>query len=377
MNASGSEPVTGAGSDSPSAPVVPSVLSRRAFAGGVAAVAGMSLFGSSGSSTVSAAAATSGDAAERGVDRFGTVSTAPRLPRGFARTFESRVVQANGIRQHIVIGGDGPPLLLVHGWPENWYAWRFVMPALARDFTVIAVDQRGIGLSDKSSDGYDNGTLARDLIGVMDVLGHDRFAVVGHDTGYIISYALAADHRDRVDRLVVAEIPGPPGVEAKPEDAPPLFLPEFLNNRLWHIPFNRVNDELIVDMVSRTADAFYRYEFNIQGGGATLPEYAIEYYVKLFTRDRAALRATFGLYRAWDATIEQNRARMAPKLTLPVLAIGGETSWGEMAGLGMLPAASDVRTVVLPGTGHWVAEQAPEQLLAALAPFLAPYLAAS
>ena len=87
------------------------------------------------------------------------------------------------------------------------------MPALARNFTVIAVDQRGIGLSDKPHDGYDTATLANDLIGLMDALGHDRFAVVGHDTGYTISYALAADHRDRVDRVALAEIPGPPGVD--------------------------------------------------------------------------------------------------------------------------------------------------------------------
>ena len=85
------------------------------------------------------------------------------------------------------------------------------MPALARDFEVIAVDQRGIGLSDKPEDGYDTGTLADDLVALMDALGHERFAVVGHDTGFAIGYALAADHPDRVDRVALAEIPGLPG----------------------------------------------------------------------------------------------------------------------------------------------------------------------
>jgi pimeloyl-ACP methyl ester carboxylesterase len=98
-----------------------------------------------------------------------------------------------------------------HGWPENWYAWRLLMPALARDFEVIAVDQRGIGLTDKPKDGYDTGTLASDLVALMDALGHERFAVVGHDTGLIISYALAADHPHRVDRVALAEVPGPRG----------------------------------------------------------------------------------------------------------------------------------------------------------------------
>ena len=119
------------------------------------------------------------------------------------------------------IGGDGPPLLLVHGWPETWYAWRLLMPALARDFEVIAVDQRGIGLSDKPAGGYDTGTQARDLVGLMDALGHQRFALVGHDTGFTISYALAADHPERVERVALAEIPGSPG--AAP--SPPVFVP--------------------------------------------------------------------------------------------------------------------------------------------------------
>ena len=166
----------------------------------------------------------------------GSVTGAPNLPAGFSATFTSRFIETGDVRLHAVIGGDGPPLLLIHGWPENWYAWRHVMPALARDFTVIAVDQRGIGLSDKPATGYDTGTLAGDLVSMMSALGHDRFAVVGHDTGFAIGYALAADHPERVDRIALAEIPGPPA----PAASPPVFVPSFVNNKLWHIPFNRV-----------------------------------------------------------------------------------------------------------------------------------------
>jgi pimeloyl-ACP methyl ester carboxylesterase len=337
-------------------------LSRRTLAAGAAAVTGASLLGAW---TSSAAAS----APRRTPDGFGSVATAPRLPAGFARTFRSRFIQANGIRQHVVIGGDGPPLLLVHGWPENWYAWRFLMPTLARHFTVIAPDQRGIGLSQKTRSGYDAATLAEDLAALMTELGHQRFAVVGHDTGYIIGYALAADHRDRVARLVVAEIPGPPTLAHSPD----MFIEEAINNKLWHIPFNRVDDDLIVEMVHSNADAFYRYEYAIQGGGSTLPEHAIAYYVALYTRDKDVLRATFGLYRAWDATLEQNEDRVKTPLTIPVLGIGGANSWGPLAGDGMRDAASDVQTLVIPGAGHWVAEQAPEAMLAALGSFLAPY----
>jgi pimeloyl-ACP methyl ester carboxylesterase len=140
----------------------------------------------------------------------GSVSGAPHLPEGFTDTFTSRYVDIGALRLHIVIGGDGPPLLLVHGWPETWYAWRMLMPTLARDFQVIAVDQRGIGLSDKPEDGYDTGTLADDMVALMDALGHQRFAMYGTDTGMPIAYAVTADHRDRLDRLVVSEAP-PPG----------------------------------------------------------------------------------------------------------------------------------------------------------------------
>ncbi|WP_367186037.1 alpha/beta fold hydrolase, partial [Mesorhizobium escarrei] len=100
----------------------------------------------------------------------GSPTRAPYLPKGFTDTFTSRYVHANGVRLHAVVGGKGPPLLLVHGWPQTWYQWRLVMPALARDFQVIAIDQRGIGLSDKPQNGYDSSTQANDLIALMDAL---------------------------------------------------------------------------------------------------------------------------------------------------------------------------------------------------------------
>jgi pimeloyl-ACP methyl ester carboxylesterase len=302
----------------------------------------------------------------------GSVSGAPNLPAGFTDTFTSQYIDTGELRLHAVIGGEGPPLLLVHGWPENWYAWRMLMPALAKDFEVIAVDQRGIGLSDKPQDGYDTGTLANDLVALMDALGHERFAVVGHDTGYFISYALAADHPDRVDRLVVAEVPGPLGVNA----SPPLFIPEPLNNRLWHIPFNRVNDELTEQLVRGREDIFFGYEFAIQGGQKGLPDDVQQYYFDLYS-DPDVLRGSFGFYRALDTTLAQEQQRKTQKLTMPVLGIGGAESWGEAAGEGMKPAADDVQTVVIPGVGHWVAEQAPEEMLEALTTFLAPYRDAS
>src|SRR4029077_12972054 len=145
----------------------------------------------------------------------GSVSGAPNLPAGFTDTFTSRYIDAGDVRLHAVIGGDGPPLLLIHGWPQTWYAWRMLMPALAQDFEVIAVDQRGIGLSDKPKDGYDTATLANDLVALMEALGHRRVAVYGTDTGMPIAYGLAADHPDLVERLAVSEAPLP-GISPSP-----------------------------------------------------------------------------------------------------------------------------------------------------------------
>ena len=297
----------------------------------------------------------------------GSVSGAPNLPAGFTDTFASRYIDIGELRLHAVTGGYGPPLLLVHGWPQTWYAWRMLMPTLARDFSVVAVDQRGIGLSDKPQDGYDTGTLANDMVALMDALGHRRFAMYGTDVGMPIAYALAADHPDRLDRLVVSEAPLP-GVSP----SPPLFLPPLLNARLWHLAFNqlpKVNEQL----VTGREDIFFGAEFDASAGTNKLPDNAVRYYIDTLASDPDHLRGSFEFYRAIPATIAQNEQRKQRRLTLPVLAIGGAESSGEGVGNTMKLAADDVQTVVLAGSGHWVAEQAPERLLAALTGFLAPY----
>jgi pimeloyl-ACP methyl ester carboxylesterase len=301
----------------------------------------------------------------------GSVTGAPDLPAGFTDTFASRYIGAGELRLHAVTGGDGPPLLLIHGWPETWYAWRFVMPALARDFEVIAVDQRGIGLSDKPENGYDTGTLANDLVALMDSLGHREFAVYGTDTGMPIAYALAADHSDRVVRLVVSEAPLP-GVSP----SPPLFLPPQLNARLWHLAFNQLPAEVNERLVEGREVIFFGAEFDASAGTKKLAADAVRYYIDTLASDPDALRGSFGFYRAIPATSAQNVERKDRRLTMPVLAIGGAESVAEGAGATMKLVADDVQTVVLPGAAHWVAEQAPEELLEALTPFLAPYLAA-
>src|SRR4249920_80983 len=242
-----------------------------------------------------------------------------------------------------------------------------LMPALARDFSVVAVDQRGIGLSDKPRDGYDTGTLASDLVKLMDALGHQRFAIYGTDTGIPIAYAMAADHPDRVERLAVSEAPLP-GISP----SPPLLLPPPLNARLWHLTFNQL-PQINEQLVTGREDIFFGAEFDASAGTGKLPGDAVKYYIDTLAADPDHLRGSFEFYRAIPATSAQNQQRKERRLTLPVLAIGGAESSGEGVGNTMRLAADDVQSLVIPGCGHWVAEQAPEQLLTALTTFLAPY----
>lgn len=298
----------------------------------------------------------------------GSVSRAPNLPSGFTDIFTSRFVDTGDLRLHAVTGGSGPPLLLLAGWPQTWYAWRLLMPALARDYQVIAVDPRGVGLSDKPLAGYDTGTLAGDMVALMAVLGHQKFAMVGHDIGMWTGYALAADHPDRLDRLAVAEA-AIPGLSP----SPPLFGSRDLSDRLWHFGFNRLA-EMNELLVSGREHLFFAHQFASKAASPTaLPGHAVQVYVDALAASPEALRSSFEFYRALDTTIEQNERRRSRRLALPVLTIAGAESSGELVENTMRLAADDVESLILPDCGHYPAEEAPEAMLAALTVFLAPY----
>ncbi|MEU9955211.1 alpha/beta hydrolase [Streptomyces sp. NPDC050982] len=288
-----------------------------------------------------------------------------RLPDGFTDVFTSRLVEVNGLRLHAVTGGGGPALLLIGGWPQTWYAWREVMPALARRHTVVAVDSRGAGLSDKPDDGYDAGTLAADLVALMAALGHDRFDVVGHDIGTWTGYALAADHPERVGRLAILEavIPGL-------TPSPPFFGPAAANQRLWQFGFNRLTD-LNEELVRGRERLFFGHQFAKKAATPdAIPAYAVDVYVDAITTDPRALRASFAYYRALDETIAQNEQRKKTRLTLPVLALGGALWSGANAAQTMRLAADDVTGVVLDDCGHYPAEEQPARFVEILEDFL-------
>ncbi|WP_327721911.1 alpha/beta hydrolase [Streptomyces sp. NBC_00490] len=294
-----------------------------------------------------------------------TTLSSLRLPDGFLDVFTSRLVEVNGLRLHAVTGGDGPALLLIGGWPQTWYAWREVMPTLARRHTVVAVDSRGAGLSDKPDDGYDAGTLAADLVALMTALGHDRFDVVGHDIGAWTGYALAADHPERVNRLAILEavIPGL-------TPSPPFFGPAAANLKLWQFGFNRLTD-LNEELVQGRERLFFGWQFATKAATPTaIPAHAVDVYVDAITADPRALRASFAYYRALDETIAQNERRSKTRLTLPVLALGGALWSGASAAQTMRLAADDVTEVVLDDCGHYPAEEQPARFAEILEDFL-------
>ncbi|WP_033338668.1 alpha/beta fold hydrolase [Catenuloplanes japonicus] len=290
------------------------------------------------------------------------VRAVPQLPDGFGERFRSGRYDLGDVTLHAVTGGDGPPLLLVGGWPQFWWQWRKIMPRLAEDYTVIAVDPRGFGDSDKPETGYDSVTAAGDLARLMTVLGHERFRVVGHDVGMIISYALAADHRDRVTGLVLAEA-ALPGISDVPSIIPAANRPV---EALWHFMFNRL-DSLNERLVEGREDLYFGEQFRTKG---TMPEDVIAVYVDALRRP-GALHASFQYYRALDRTIPQNVERARTPLAIPVLAVGGAGSRGASVAADVRKVAGQVTELVIDDCGHYVAEEAPENFTAAILDFLA------
>ncbi|UXS03242.1 alpha/beta fold hydrolase [Agrobacterium tumefaciens] len=304
----------------------------------------------------------------RPLDGFGSVTGVPKLPNGFRDVFSSHRVDANGIGLHAVIGGQGPALLLLGGWPQNWFAWRYLMLPLSQHFTVIAVDPRGVGLSEKPSEGYDADTLSADMFALMDALGHEKFSMVGHDVGLWIGYVMAADRPDRIERIALGEaiVPGL-------SPSPPLLSDDrWVSDFLWHFNFNRalgVNERL----VEGREDLYFGYQFDTKSGSTEkYPAYGKEFYIETLRRVPGALKASFDYYRAIDQSIPQYRRRKEAMISIPVLAFSGALACGPMVENELRTVASNVESVIIPDCGHYPAEEQPEALLDALLKFLTP-----
>ncbi len=300
------------------------------------------------------------------ISGFGSVHGVPLLPDGFNKIFKSYMVYTETVCLHVVEGGHGPALLLIAGWPQCWYAWRNIMIPLSRHFRVIAMDPRGVGLSEKPTHGYDAGTLGEDVIALMNALEFREFSIIGHDTGMWTAYLVASDHPDRVRRVALGEaiIPGV-------SESPPLLLKDQrMNDLLWHFNFNRaaaVNERL----VEGREWIYFGYQFESKAASPdSFPDYAKGFYIELLRRIPGALKASFEVYRSLDVSMGQYHKRSMSTITMPVLAFSGEFSCGDMVEKQIMTVASNVSSVIIPDCGHYPAEEKPKEILKALQDFL-------
>jgi pimeloyl-ACP methyl ester carboxylesterase len=272
-----------------------------------------------------------------------------------------------GLRLHYVTAGAGArTVVLVHGFPQTWRQWRHVIPPLAdAGFGVVAPDYRGAGQSWRPPGGYDKRTMAEDIRRlVREHLGiEEPVAVVGHDIGLMVAYAYAQAHGDEVSHLVVADAPLP---------GTAVFDRLRSDPRVWHFAFHGARD--VPEMLVAGRERQYLQAFiNARiFDPSAISDADLDAYASAYSAP-GAMRAGFEVYRAFDQDAEDNRAALARngKLTMPVLAVGGETSTsGPLVEEMMREVAENVTAVRIPRSAHWVAEENPEAFTAALLAFL-------
>jgi len=286
----------------------------------------------------------------------------PSLP-----AFQHHYAEIGEVMLHYATLGSGPPVVLLHGWPQTWYEWRLVMPKLAERFTVIAPDLRGLGDSSRPLTGYDKRTVANDIWRLMtETLGHRTFHLVGHDWGGPTAYALAASHPEAVTKFAIVDvvIPGDGGDFSQ-------------GGRRWHHQFHITPDlpeALITGREHLYLQWFYQ-TFAYKPGA--IDDAALDEFVRTYSQP-GALRAGFNYYRTMAEDAKVNAAQLATgfRLPMPVLGVGGAVSYPHGRGRGadveasMRRVATDVRGAVIPECGHFVPEEAPEALSHLLLDFL-------
>ena len=282
--------------------------------------------------------------------------------------FTHHMIDLDEVRLHYVRGGEGPPLVLLHGWGSTWYMWRKVMNELAEHYTVIAPDLRGLGDSgvpQKPLSGYDKKTVARDIHQLVTKLGLGPIHLIGHDHGAATAYAYAAQLRDEIRSLVFCDmalmgVAGEGGLE--------YFMDHRNELRLWHISFHAANH--VAEMLIRGKEREYlRYMYRTQIYNVdAITDEDIEVYARSYA-GAGGLRLE--LYRAFYEDAADNKEFAKNKLTIPVLAVGGAQSIRELCASSMEAVAENVEGVVIPECGHWVPEERPAEFLDHVLPFLA------
>ncbi|WP_145664187.1 alpha/beta fold hydrolase [Bradyrhizobium stylosanthis] len=283
---------------------------------------------------------------------------AARAEESFPSTFKAKTIPANGAQIHVRVGGKGPAVILIHGFGDTGDMWAKLGADLARDHTVVVPDLRGMGLSDKPDKGYDKWGQAADMRAVLQSLGIDKAVVIGHDIGTMVAYAYAARYRDLTEKLVVMDAPVP-GV--------PPWDEVVRSPLLWHFDLGGPDMERLVKGRERIyLDRFWN---DFAGTPSKITEATRRHYAEIYARP-GAMRAAFAQFRAIRTDAEDNKKAIATKLTIPVLAVGGEKSFGKMEAVVMRNAATDVTEVVIPDAGHWLMEEQPEATVKAVRQFL-------
>ena len=282
----------------------------------------------------------------------------------FMPGMQQQTIRANGIRVNAWVGGEGDPLVLLHGYPQTAQMWRKVAPALLNRFAVVCPDLRGYGDSDKPRDGYDKRSMARDVKETMAALGFERFALVGHDRGARVAHRLAVDYPDAVKSLTVLDI--------VPTHTVFRDAGKDLAAAYWHWFFFQVPD-LPEIMLANSAEPFLRNMFRaLCYRQDAIEEPMFQEYLRAFTLP-GTIRAGLEDYRAAAVTdIADDEKVLGKKLSCPVLAIWGE--YGKMHTLFDVLAtwrekATDVRGHALP-CGHFIPEELPDALMRDMVPFL-------
>jgi pimeloyl-ACP methyl ester carboxylesterase len=271
----------------------------------------------------------------------------------------SRAAEIDGVRLHYLTAGQGPALILLHGYAETSLMWRPIMPQLAERFMVIAPDLPGIGDSAIPADSLDMKTAAVRIHALARFLGVQMAEVVGHDIGLMVAYAYAAQFPTEVEKLVVMDafLPGVDGWEAV-----------YNNPNIWHFRFNGPTPEALVQGRERT---YFEYFWNDLAADKTrsIPETDRQQYTAAYSRP-GRMRAAWAYFVSFQQAAKDFAELSRTKITMPVLSIAGEKSMGDVLGQQMKLVASKVTSVVLRDTGHWVLEERPQETTDALVTFL-------
>lgn len=286
---------------------------------------------------------------------------APAEVRAFPDGFKVQDISANGTVLHVRSGGTGPAVLLLHGFGDTGDMWAPLAATLARDHTVIVPDLRGMGLSAMADRGFEKWNQAQDMAAVLDALHVSRADVVGHDIGNMVAFAFAERFPDRTTRLAVMDAPVP-GVG--PWD-------EILKNPLlWHFRFGGPDMERLV--AGRERIYLDRFWNEFSADPSRFDEASRVHYATLYAKP-GRMHAGFAQFAAFDQDAVDNKAAVAHRrLKMPVLAVGGDHSFGSTMAFVMRFAADDVHEVVVKQSGHWLMEEQPAATMAAITAFLGP-----